>query len=99
MATLMESYKNRLALAESMHKKSHNGAGMSAQKKLMVATVLQNTSKFMNEAFDTSAPTQRAALGDFKRFCLNVSNVAMPNLILPEIMLVQPMTSIAGYVT
>lgn len=99
MATLMESYKNRLALAESMHKKSHNGAGMSAQKKLMVATVLQNTSKFMNEAFDTSAPTQRAALGDFKKFCLNVSNVAMPNLILPEIMLVQPMTSIAGYVT
>lgn len=99
MATLMESYKNRLALAESMHKKSHNGAGMSAQKKLMVATVLHNTSKFMNEAFDTSAPTQRAALGDFKRFCLNVSNVAMPNLILPEIMLVQPMTSIAGYVT
>lgn len=99
MANLLESYKNRLALAESVHKKSHNGAGMSSQKKLLVATMLNNTSKFMNEAFDSSAATQRSALGDYKKFCLNITNVAVPNLILPEIMLTQPMTSIAGYVT
>ena len=99
MATLLESYKNRLAISESVHQKSHNGAKMSAGKKLMIASVLNNTSKFINEAFDSSAATQRSVLGDFKKFCLNVSTVALPNLILPELMLTQPMTSITGYVT
>ena len=99
MANLLESYKNRLAISESIHQKSHNGAKMSAQKKLMIASVLNNTSKFMNEAFDNTAATQRSALGDYKRFCLNISTVALPNLILPELMLTQPMSSIAGYVT
>lgn len=96
---LLESYKNRLAISESVHQKSHNGAKMSAGKKLMIASVLNNTSKFMNEAFDSSAATQRSALGDYKKFCLNVATVALPNLILPELMLTQPMTSISGYVT
>ena len=96
---LLESYKNRLAISESVHQRSHNGAKMSAGKKLMIASVLNNTSKFMNEAFDNSAATQRSALGDFKKFCLNVSTVALPNLILPELMMTQPMTSITGYIT
>lgn len=99
MANLLESYKNRLAISESVHQKSHNGAKMSTNKKLMIASVLNNTSKFMNEAFDSSAATQRSALGDYKKFCLNVATVALPNLILPELMLTQPMTSISGYVT
>ena len=96
---LLESYKNRLQISESVHQKSHNGAKMNATKKLMIASVLNNTSKFMNEAFNSSAATQRASLGDFKKFCLNVATVALPNLILPELMLTQPMTSISGYVT
>ena len=99
MANLLESYKNRLAISEAVHQKSHNGAKMTSGKKLMIASVLNNTSKFMNEAFDSSAATQRSALGDFKRFCLNVSTVALPNLILPELMMTQPMTSITGYIT
>lgn len=97
--TLLEQYKNRINLAESVHMKTHNGERMSAGKKLMVATVLNNTAKFLNEAFQTTAATQRNSLGDYKRFCLNVSNISLPNLIAPELMLVQPMTSIAGYVT
>ena len=99
MASLLESYKNRLAISESVHQKAHNGAKMSAAKKLMVASVLDNTARFINEAFDSSAATQRSVLGDYKRFCLNISTVALPNLILPELMLTQPMTSITGYVT
>lgn len=100
MATnLIESYKNRLAISESVHMKSHNGAKMSAQKKLMVASVLNNTSKFLTEAFNGASATQRSDIGDFKRFCLNVSTIALPNLILPELMLVQPMASFSGYVT
>ena len=96
---LLESYKNRLAISESIHQKSHNGAKMSAQKKLMIASVLNNTSRFLNEAFDNSAAVQKSAIGDWKKFCLNVSTTAMPNLILPDLMLTQPMTSITGYIT
>ena len=99
MATLLEAYKKRLAVAESVHQRTHNGAKMSPQKKLLVATLLNNTSKFMNEAFDQSAATQRSALGDYKKFCLNLTTVAVPNLILPELMLTQPMTSFTGFVT
>lgn len=99
MANLIESYKNRLAIAESVHQKSHNGAKMSAQKKLMIASVLHNTSRFLNEAFQGAAATQRADIGDFKKFCLNISTVSLPNLILPELMLVQPMSSLSGYIT
>ena len=70
MANLLESYKNRLSLSEAVYQKSHNGARMSNSKKLLIATVLNNTSKFVNEAFDSSAATQRSALGEFKKFCL-----------------------------
>ena len=45
MANLLESYKNRLAISESVHQKSHNGAKMSAAKKLMIASVLDNTAR------------------------------------------------------
>lgn len=96
---LVESYKNRLAISESVHQKSHNGAKMSAQKKLMIASVLNNTSKFMTEAFENSGATQRADMGDYKRFCLNIATIALPNLILPELMLVSPMSSLTGYIT
>lgn len=96
---LVEAYKNRINLAESIHMKSHNGAKMSAQKKLMIASVLNNTSKFLNERFEGASATNRADIGDYKRFCLNVSNVALPNLILPELVLVSPMASLTGYIT
>lgn len=99
MANLLEAYKNRLAISESVHQRSHNGAKMSAQKKLMIASVLNNTSRFLNEAFNDSAAVQKSAIGDWKKFCLNVSTTALPTLILPELMLTQPMTSITGYVT
>ena len=42
---LFESYKNRLAVCESIHQKSHMGAKMSNSKKLMIATVLNNTAR------------------------------------------------------
>ena len=66
---LLESYKNRLAISESVYQKSHNGGKMDTGRKLMIARVLENTARFMNEAFDNSAATQRSALGDFKKFC------------------------------
>lgn len=54
---------------------------------------------FLNEAFNGVAATQRADIGDFKKFCLNLTTAAVPNLILPELMITQPMSSLSGYVT
>lgn len=65
MATksLFEAYKNRLAVANTVHAKMHNGEGMSNNKKLVTAKVLENVNRFMNEAFDSSVGTQRSDMG------------------------------------
>lgn len=99
MANLLESYKNRLAISESVYQQSHGGAKMPTAKKMMIATVMNNTAKFLNEAFTTSAATQKSAIGDWKKFCLNVSTTALPNLILPELVITKPMASMTGFVT
>lgn len=60
---LLESYKKRLAVSESVYKKAHNGLGMDSNKKLTVATCLDNISKLMNESFDAASATQRSDMG------------------------------------
>lgn len=79
MATLLEAYKSRLAVANKFHAKSHNGQGLSESKKLAIAKVLHNTNKFLNEAFENSVGTNRSDLGLFKKFALNLTNVALNN--------------------
>lgn len=76
--SLMEAYSKRLALAESVYSKSHEGEKMSNNTKLVTATCLNNVSKFLNEAFENSTGTQRADMGLWKKFCLNLVNVAIP---------------------
>ena len=63
MATLLEAYKSRLAVANKFHAKSHNGQGLSESKKLAIAKVLHNTNRFLNEAFENSVGTNRSDLG------------------------------------
>lgn len=46
MANLMEAYSKRLALAESVHKKTHQGAPLSNSKKILVAKMLENTQRW-----------------------------------------------------
>ena len=99
MANLIESYKNRMAISESVYRKAHNGQPMGNNRKLVIAACLNNVSKFMNEAFENSMGTQRSAMGEFKRFCINLTNVALPSLIAPEIVLTVPMSSFVGNVT
>jgi len=94
---LLEAYSKRLKIAESVYGQTHSGQKMSNMKKLTVATCLDNVSRFMNEAFDSSQATQRADMGNWKRFCLNLTNVAVPNLIAFDLVMVNPMTSITGY--
>ena len=98
MATLLEKYKDRIRVAESVHAREHNGAKMDTNKKLVLATCLNNISKFLNESFDAASGTQRADLGSYKKFCLNLTNIALPNLIAHDLVIVHPMTSMTGYV-
>ena len=57
--TLLEQYKNRIAVAESVYSKVHSGSKLDSNKKL----TLNNTAKFLNEAFDASSGTQRSDMG------------------------------------
>lgn len=99
MANLLEAYSKRLAVSESVYGKQHNGAKMDNHKKLTVAKVLENTNKFLTEAFNGAMGTQRSDMGDFKKFCLNLTTVALPNLIANDLVLVSPMSSMTGYIT
>ena len=96
--SLLEAYAKRIQIAESVYGQTHQGQKMPNIKKLTVATCLNNVSRFMNEAFNTSSATQRSDMGNWKRFCLNLVNVALPNLIAFDLVMVSPMTSITGYV-
>lgn len=95
---LLESYRNRLSVADTYYAKSHNGQRMDSYKKLLIANALNNTSKFLNEAFESSAGTQRASLGDYKLFCLTLTTLALPNMIAPDLVLTVPMASRTGHV-
>lgn len=100
MATnLLESYAKRIKIAESVYSKAHEGEGLDNHKKLILAKCLHNVDKYMTEAFDGSMGTQRADMGLFKKFCLNLTNVALPNLIANELVMVSPMSSMSGYIT
>lgn len=87
---LLEAYGKRLSLADKLHAKSHNGERLSESKKILIAKCLENTQKFMTEAFDMSSGTQRSDMGLFTKFSLNLVNTAIPNLIAPDIVLTHP---------
>jgi hypothetical protein len=99
MPSLLETYSKRLQVSESVFSKAHEGATLDNHRKMAVAMVLNNTNRFMNEAFASSVGTQRADLGEFKKFTLNLTTVALPNLIAMDLVIVQPMASISGFIT
>ena len=95
---LLEAYKDRLAVSEKVYAKAHNGESMSNFKKIATAKCLENLNRFMNEAFANSTGTQRSDMGMFKKFTLNLTTVAVPNLIAYDLVIVYPMSSISGYI-
>lgn len=95
---LLEKYSKRIALAESVYQKRHNGESMDSLRKITVAKCLDNVNKFLNEAFDSSMGTQRAAMGDYKKFCIALTTVGLPNLIAFDLVAVSPMSSMYGNV-
>lgn len=97
--TLLETYAKRLNVSESVYRKTHAGEALPMNKKIAVATLLNNTNKFLTEAFSNSIGTQRVDMGSFKKFCLNLTTVAVPSLIAFDLVMVKPMTSVSGYIT
>lgn len=77
MSNLLEAYKQRLNISESVYSRAHNGEKMDNHRKLVIATVLKNTNAYLNEAFDSASGTQRTDMGNYKRFCLNLTTVAL----------------------
>lgn len=69
MATLVEKYAKRVNLAEKLYAKRNGGAQLSAEKKMVLANVLNNQAQFFNsrltEAFDNSVSLQRNDVGSW----------------------------------
>ena len=96
--TLLEKYAPRLNVSESVYTKAI-GQTMDNNRKACIAMVLENETNFLNEAFSNSVGTQRADLGAWKKFCLNLTTVALPTLIAHDLVIVNPMASYSGYIT
>lgn len=94
---LLETYAKRLKVSEAVYAKEHEGS-LDANMKTTIARVLANTSAYLNEAFSNSVGTQRADMGTYKKFCLDLVTVALPNLIANELVIVKPMTSMTGFI-
>lgn len=95
---LLEAYAKRLTVAESVYAREHGNDTLTENKKVTIARVLANTSSFLNEAFSKSVGTQRADMGTFKKFALDLTTVALPNLIANDLVIVKPMSSMTGYI-
>lgn len=98
MATLLEAYAKRLSYSDGVYAKYHEGETLSESKKITIAKVLDNTAKFLNESFSNSVGTQRSDMGLFKKFTLDLTTVALPNLIANDLVIVKPMASMSGFV-
>ncbi len=97
---LLEQYSKRIAVSEAFYKKANKiGTAMDTNRKLAVAKCLDNTAKYLNEAFASSSAVQRSDIGAFKKFCLDLVTLAVPNLIAHELVIVHPMSSMSGFVS
>lgn len=95
---LLETYSRQLKVAEAYVAKNFDGRQVSANTALATAVLLDNTNRWMTEAYDATVATNRSEMGDWKKFCLNLTNIAVPSLIANDLVIVHPMTSYSGSV-
>lgn len=95
---LLEAYGRQLKVAEAYVAKNFDGKQVSNNTKLTTAVLLDNTNRWMTESLNESVATNRGDLGAWKRFCLNLTNIAVPSLIANDLVIVHPMTSYSGSV-
>lgn len=96
---LLEQYGRQIKIAEAFAKSRTKIDSLDDNIKLATAVCLDNVNKFisMRESMNTMA-TERANLGDYKKFCLNLVNLSVPTLIANNLVIVHPMTSFSGSV-
>ena len=98
---LLETYSRQLKVAEAYVAKNFEGKTMSSNTALTTAVLLDNTNRWLTESMDIGAlgnATDRSSLGAWKKFCLNLTNIAVPSLIANDLVIVHPMTSYSGSV-
>lgn len=95
---ILEAYQKKLSISEKVYEKEHGGRAMSDSKKIAIARVLANTSEYITEAFENSVGTQLSQMKTFKKFCLDLTTVALPSLIANDLVIVYPMKSRTGYI-
>ena len=94
---LLETYSRQLKVAEAYVAKNFEGKTMSSNTALTTAVLLDNTNRWITESLDSSlTPTTRGDMGAWKKFCLNLTNIAVPSLIANDLVIVHPMTSYSG---
>jgi hypothetical protein len=95
---IVEAYQKKLSISEKVYAKEHGGKALSESKKVAIARVLANTSEYITEAFENSVGTQLSNMKTFKKFCLDLTTVALPSLIANDLVIVYPLKSRTGYI-
>ena len=96
---LLETYSRQLKVAEAYVAKNFEGKTMSSNTALTTAVLLDNTNRWMTESLNSEiGAASRGDLGAWKKFCLNLTNIAVPSLIANDLVIVHPMTSYSGSV-
>ena len=94
---LLETYSRQLKVAEAYVAKTFDGKQVSNNTKLTTAVLLDNTNRWITESLNSEiGATTRGDLGAWKKFCLNLTNIAVPSLIANDLVIVHPMTSFSG---
>jgi hypothetical protein len=74
---------------------------MSSNTALTTAVLLDNTNRWITESMSLDSSmgaSNRGDMGAWKKFCLNLTNIAVPSLIANDLVIVHPMTSYSGSV-
>ena len=96
---LLETYARQLKVAEAYVAKNFEGKSMSSNTALTTAVLLDNTNRWITESLNSEiGATNRGDMGAWKKFCLNLTNIAVPSLIANDLVIVHPMTSYSGSV-
>lgn len=96
---LLETYSRQLKVAEAYVAKNFEGKSISSNTALTTAVLLDNTNRWMTESLNNNiGAVDRTSMGDWKKFCLNLTNIAVPSLIANDLVIVHPMTSYSGSV-
>ena len=97
---LLETYSRQLKVAEAYVAKNFEGKQMSSNTALTTAVLLDNTNRWITESLNNQIGVdgRDVSMGAWKKFCLNLTNIAVPSLIANDLVIVHPMTSYSGSV-